>query len=91
MPRMSFTYGINKVYAIWACRGMYPGLEIVHTWYHEGREVASGTVIREDEKERGREYVSLDYPDGAPLPRGNYRLELHVGGQLLQSGTFTIQ
>jgi len=90
-PGMSFTYGIDKVYAVWACRGMYPGLEITHTWYHEGREVASGTFAWEEEKERGREYVSLDYPDGAPLPRGNYRLELYVGAQLLQSGTFTIQ
>jgi hypothetical protein len=90
-PGMSFAYGINKVYAVWACRGMYPGLEITHTWYHEGREVASGTFAWEEEKERGREYVSLDYPDDAPLPPGNYRLELYVGGQLLQSGTFAIQ
>jgi hypothetical protein len=90
-PGMSFAYGINKVYAVWACRGMYTGLEITHTWYHEGREVASGTFAWEEEKERGREYVSLDYPDDAPLPRGNYRLEVYVGGQLLQSGTFAIQ
>jgi hypothetical protein len=91
MPRMSFSYGISEVYAVWACRGMHRGLEIVHTWYHDGRECASSTVIREEENERGREHVSLEGSQGAPLPSGNYRLELYVGGYLLQSGTFTIQ
>jgi hypothetical protein len=91
MPSMSFAYGINEVYAVWACRGMYRGLEIVHTWYHDGRECASGTVIREEENERGREHVSLEGPQGGPLPSGNYRLELYVGGQLLKSETFAIQ
>jgi hypothetical protein len=91
MPSMSFAYGIREVYAVWACRGMYRGLEIVHTWYHDGRECASGTVIREEDNERGREHVSLKGQEGGPLPSGNYRLELYVGGYLLQSGTFKIQ
>jgi hypothetical protein len=90
MPSMSFAYGIKEVYAVWACRGMYRGLEIVHTWYHDGRECASGTVIREEDSERGREHVSLKGAEGGPLPSGHYTLELYVGGQLLQSGTFTI-
>jgi hypothetical protein len=91
MPSMSFTYGVKEVYAVWACRGMYRGLEIVHTWYHDGRECASGTVIREEDSERGREDVSLKGPDGGPLPSGHYTLELYVHGQLLQRGSFLIQ
>ena len=91
MPSMSFAHGIKEVYAVWACRGMYRGLEIVHTWYHDGRECASGTVIREEENERGREHVSLEGPEGGPLPSGHYTLELYVYGQLLQSGSFLIQ
>ena len=91
MPSMSFAYGVNKVYAVWACRGMYRGLEIVHKWFHDGREVASGTVIRDVDAERGREWVSLDYPDGGALPSGHYTLELRVHGQLLQTGSFLVQ
>ncbi|HEM61795.1 MAG TPA: hypothetical protein ENO24_05860 [Chloroflexi bacterium] len=90
-PRTSFSYGVNRVYAVWACRGMYPGLEIVHTWCLEGGACQSGTLIRKEADERGREYVILNGPDGGPLPRGNYRLELYVGAQLLQSESFTIQ
>jgi hypothetical protein len=91
MPSMSFVYGIKKVYAVWACRGMYRGLEIVHKWYHDGREVASGTVVREVDNERGREWVSMDGPNEGPLPSGHYTLELWVHGQLLRRGSFLIQ
>jgi hypothetical protein len=91
MSRMSFAYGINEVYAVWACRGMYRGLEIVDRWYHDGRECASGTVIREEDDERGREHVSLKGSQGDPLPSGHYTLELYVHGQLLRRGSFLIQ
>jgi hypothetical protein len=91
MPSMTFPAGTTEVYAIWACRGMYQGLEMYNVWYRDGQEYASGTVYWEQTGERGRWWLQLYRASGQPLPSGNYRLELYVGGRLLQSGTFTIQ
>jgi hypothetical protein len=91
MPSMTFPPGTTEVYAIWACRGMYQGLELHSIWYHNGQEYASGNVNWDRAEERGRWWLQLYRASGQPLPSGNYRLELYVGGQLLQSGTFTIQ
>ena len=91
MPSMTFPPGTTGVYAIWACRGLYQGLELRNVWYHNGQEYASSSVYWDRTDERGRWFVQLYRPSGQPLPSGNYRLELHIGGRLLQSGTFTIQ
>jgi hypothetical protein len=91
MPSMTFPPGITEVYAVWACRGMYPGLEMLGVWYHNGQEYTRGTTQWEKTSERGRCSLSLRRTSGLPLPSGNYGLELFVGGQLLQSGTCTLQ
>ncbi|MCJ7619216.1 MAG: hypothetical protein MUP64_03240 [Anaerolineae bacterium] len=91
MPSMTFPPGTTEVYALWACRGMYQGLELHSIWYHNGQEYASGNAYWDRTVERGRWWLQLYRASGQPLPSGNYRLELYVGGQLLQSGTFTIQ
>lgn len=90
-PTTTFPPGTTEVYAVWACRGMYPGLELFNRWYHNGQEYAAGSVFWEREAERGRWWLHLYRASGAPLPSGNYRLELHVHGRLLQSETFVIQ
>lgn len=91
MPSMTFPAGTTQVYAVWACRGMYQGLELYNVWYRDGQEFASGSVYWEQTGERGRWWLQLYRTSGQPLASGNYRLELYVGGRLLQSGTFKIQ
>jgi hypothetical protein len=90
MPSTTFAPGTTEVFAIWACRGMYRGLELHHIWYQNGQEYVSSSVLWDREDERGRWSLRLHRTSGQPLPSGNYKLELYVGGQLLQSGTFTI-
>ena len=91
MPGTAFPAGTKIVYAVWACRGMYPGLEMVNKWYLNGQEYGSSTISWDRPDERGRWWVSLSRQSGAPLPSGDYQLELYVEGRMLQSGTFVIQ
>ena len=90
MPSMTFAPGTTEVFAVWACRGMYQGLELHNVWYHNGQEYASSNEYWDRTAERGRWQARLHLPSGASLACGDYRLELYVGGQLLQSGTFAI-
>jgi len=90
-PGTSFPAGTTRVYAVWACRGMTPGLALVNTWYLNGQRYASSTEYWDRPAERGRWWVSLYRESGAPLPSGDYRLELFIGARLLQSGEFVIQ
>jgi len=90
-PSMSFSYGIKQIYGVFACRGMYRGLEFVQIWYRDGQQCSSGTVIRERDDERGLQYVWLKGPGGGTLLTGHYTLELWFQGQLVQSGSFLIQ
>jgi len=91
MPSMTFAPGTTEVFAVWACRGMYQGLELRYFWYHSGQEYARGTSYWEETAERGRWQARLHLSSGASLPSGDYRLELYVGGRLSQSGTFAIR
>ncbi len=91
MPSMSFPAGTTDVYAVWACRGMYPGLEMLSIWRLNGQVYAESTQYWEKTAERGRWWLHLYRASGQPLPSGNHSVELFVGAQLLQSGTFTIQ
>jgi hypothetical protein len=91
MPSMTFPPGTTEVYAVWACRGMYQGLEMLSIWRLNGQVYAQSTQYWEKTAERGRWWLRLYRESGQPLPSGNYRVELFMGAQLLQSGTFTIQ
>ena len=81
----TFPSGITEVYALWAWRGMYPGLELLAKWYRNGQEYTASNILWEQEGERSRWWLHLHRASGAPLPGGNYRLELYVHGQLLQN------
>jgi hypothetical protein len=91
MPSTTFPSGTTDVYAVWACRGMYPGLEMLSIWRLNGQVYAESTQYWEKTAERGRWWLHLYRESGQPLPSGNYRVELFMGARLLQSGTFTIQ
>ncbi len=90
-PGTSFPTGTTRVYGVWACRGMTPGLALVNTWYLNGQRYASSTVYWDRPGERGRWWVSIYRESGGALPSGNYRLELYIGARLMQSGEFVIQ
>jgi hypothetical protein len=90
-PGTVFPTGTTKVYAVWACRGMTPGLAVVNTWYLNGQQYASSTENWDRPGERGRWWVSIDGESGGALPSGNYKLELYIGARLMQSGEFVIQ
>jgi len=90
-PGTSFPSGTTVVYAVFACRGMYQGLEVQAIWYHNGQEYFRFSNYWDETEERGRSWFWLDRVSGQPLPSGNYRLDVYAEGRLLQSGTFTIQ
>jgi hypothetical protein len=91
MPTMTFPAGTTEVYAVWACRGMYPGLEMLSIWRLNGQVYIQSTQYWEKTAERGRWWLRLYRESGQPLPAGNYAVELFIGARLLQSGTFKIQ
>jgi hypothetical protein len=91
MPGTSLPHGTTVVYAIWACRGMYQGLELRNVWYHDGQVYVSSDVHWDRADERGRWWVRLRLSSGQALPSGHYTLELWVEGRLLQSGSFLIE
>jgi len=90
MPGTSFPRGITEVYAVWACRGMYQGLELRYFWLQNGQEYARGSMHWGGTAERGRWGADLHLPGGPSLPSGHYTLELWVEGRLLQSASFLI-
>jgi hypothetical protein len=91
MPSTNFPPGTREVYAVWACRGLYPGLELYNVWYLNGQEYGSGTATWNKAAERGRWWLQLYRASGQPLPSGHYTLELYIHGQLLRRGSFLIQ
>ena len=90
-PGTSFPRGTTTIHAVWACRGMYQGLEVTAIWYHNGEQYWSNTRPWSIPDERGNWAFGIEHQNGSPLPSGNWRLELHAEGRLLQSGAFTIQ
>lgn len=80
--------GVDVVYALFDFSGMSNGAAWKTTWYLDDRMVLDDEYIW-DAGEEGTNYVSLSHPDG--LPVGRYTLELSVEGDVLQSGSFTVQ
>jgi hypothetical protein len=91
MPGTSFPRGTTIVYAIFAGRGMYQGLEADAIWYHNGQEYSSDSGNWQGTEERGRWWWWLGNETGSPLPSGHYTLSVSVHGEQLQSGSFLIQ
>jgi len=91
MPGTSFPRGVTEVYAVWACRGMYQGLELRYFWLQNGQEYDRGSMHWGDMAERGRWGADLHLPGGPALPSGHYTLELWVQRQMLQSASFLIE
>lgn len=90
-PATTFPAGIKEVYAIWDYRGMSDGMRWGRKWYLDGAEDVVKTGQAWDEGEHGRTWLYLYATGGGPLDSGNYRLELYIEGQLVQSATFVIQ
>lgn len=90
-PTTTFPAGAKDVYAIFDYWGMEDGMEWGRTWYFEGEVDIPLKTDTWDGGERGTWWVHLSYESGDPLDSGSYRLELYIEGQVVQSGTFTIE
>lgn len=78
----------DEIFAFWDYEGMSNGVEWTSRWLYEGQVVLETPSVW-DGGESGTSWVSVFHPDG--LPAGRFDLELEVQGELIQSGTFTVQ
>lgn len=80
--------GVGEIFAFWDYEGMSNGIEWTSRWYYEGQEVLE-TPSTWDGGASGTSWVSIFHPDG--LPPGLFELELEVQGEVIQTGSFTVQ
>lgn len=80
--------GIDVIYAFFDYSGMSNGAAWMTTWYLGDQLILDDEYIW-DAGAEGSYYVSLSHPDG--LPAGTYTLEISVEGDVVQSGSFTVQ
>ncbi|HXF62711.1 MAG TPA: serine protease [Caldilineaceae bacterium] len=80
--------GLTEVFAFFDYSGMTNGTPWTRRWYLDGQMVLETEDIWNSGTE-GTTYISIYHPDG--LPPGEFTLELYVDGELLQSGSFTMQ
>ena len=88
-PAITFQEGITEVHAIFEYSGMSKEYEWERAWYLDGTE-----VLRNAQAWTGDEVGVFDYFIDAgndPLFSGEWVLELYVEGNLLQTGSFTIE
>ncbi len=84
----SFSSGLAELHAFSDYSGMEDGMEFVVHWYVDGQK-----VIESLEEWQGGEsgtWHHYIWPDAGALPDAEYRLELAVSGQLLQSATTSV-
>jgi len=87
-PTLTFTEGITEVHAIFDYTGMSKDYVWERKWYRNDQQ-----ILKTSASWSGDEIGRFDYfvdAGGAPLPSGNWKLELYVEGNLLVTGTFTI-
>ena len=77
-------------HALFDFEGMSADIEWSRTWYRDGEERVAKTQNWTGD-ERGTWGLRYYNTDGNPLKSGNYELQLTIGGNLVQSGTFVIQ
>jgi len=88
-PGTSFASGIDTLYASFAYQGMKDGWTWTRRWSIDG-EVVIDTSQAWGSGESGKDYTLWIANQEGPLPDGEYKLELLVQGQLVQSGTAQI-
>jgi len=77
-----------EIYAFFDYSGMSNGTEWSTRWLVDGQEVLSTPAVW-DSGESGGYYVSLYHDEG--LPTAEYTLELYIGDDLAQSGSFSVE
>lgn len=88
-PADTFEEGITEVHAVFDYSGILPEYSWERVWYLDGEE-----VLRSEEVWGGEESGVFDYfinAGGEPLTPGEWVLELYVEGELLATGSFTIE
>lgn len=88
-PGISFTEGITEVHAIFDYRGMSSDYTWERVWYLDGDEILR-TPAQWTGDEAGRFNYFID-AGGETLFPGQWVLELYVEGDLLATGSFTIE
>ena len=87
-PAQSFASGLAELHAFSDYSGMGDGMDFVVHWYIDDQK-----VIESPEEWLGGESGTWHYylwSDSGILPDGEYRLELTVSGQMLQSATTSV-
>ena len=79
---------VAEVYAFFAVTGLPEGAAWRTRWLLEGEQVLDENQTWEG-GDTDSTWVSLSHPDG--LPAGQYTLELYVGSDLAQTGTFVVE
>lgn len=79
---------MGEVYAFFDYEDMTNGTPWATHWYYEGEEILTTPNTWADGAS-GSFYVSLYHPDG--LPAGRFSLELEIDGEIVQTGSFSVQ
>lgn len=87
-PGTAFAGGLNELYALFAYEGMTNGRDWGWQWTVNGRSLPLQRQ-RWDAGAQGRSWIQL-YSNRGALPDGDYRLDLLLAGQIVQTGTCTI-
>jgi len=88
-PGTSFKSGIDTLYAAFDYQGMKDGWKWIRRWSIDGQVVIDNAEAWE-RGEQGKDFsLWISNRQGA-LPDGEYKLELLIQGQLVQSGTAQI-
>jgi tetratricopeptide (TPR) repeat protein len=86
-PSDSFSSGVTTIYAVFEHANFAPDMEFSFIWYIDGEEVLGDGSIW-DANPTGTSWVNIDHPNG--LPAGEYKLQLLIDGEVLQTGSFVI-
>jgi Tol biopolymer transport system component len=87
-PGSEFPPATSEIYAFFDYSGMPNGATFERAWYLDGEETARGSTAW-NEGESGQTNIKI-YAQSGGLDPGEYRLELHIDGTLLQTGTCTV-
>ncbi|HYN88754.1 MAG TPA: hypothetical protein VER55_09495, partial [Ardenticatenaceae bacterium] len=89
-PATTFAPNVGEIFAVWSYANMPPGISYTRRWYRNGEL----WLEREEAWTRGTNGWVNDVsiynrtPEG--FQPGQYRLDLLIEGQVVQSGEFTI-
>lgn len=91
-PTSTFAAGTQQIHAAWDYRGMSDGALYTAKWYWNGaiwRQESFTWSEAQDGTEGTAKRLTLSDPNG--LIGGEYRLELYLDGELVQSATCIVQ